>query len=42
MTRANTALTLVIAFNYGGRGELAKAARQLAAEIAAGRLTASA
>ena len=39
ITRANTALTLVIAFNYGGRGEIAKAARQLAAEIAAGGMT---
>ena len=38
LTRANTALTLIIAFNYGGRGEIAKAAQRLAREVAAGRL----
>jgi undecaprenyl diphosphate synthase len=38
LTRNNTALTLVIAFNYGARGEIAKAARRLAEEVAAGRL----
>lgn len=38
LTRANTVLTLVIAFNYGSRGEIAKAARRLAAEVAAGDL----
>ena len=38
LTRANTALTLVIAFNYGSRGEIAKAARRLASDVAAGRL----
>jgi undecaprenyl diphosphate synthase len=42
MTRENTALTLVIAFNYGSRAEIAKAARQLAEDVAAGRLPASA
>ena len=42
ITSGNTALTLVIAFNYGGRGEIAKAARRLAGEVAAGRLDASA
>ncbi|MCJ8147696.1 isoprenyl transferase [Shinella sedimenti] len=41
-TRANTGITLVIAFNYGARDEIARAARQLAAEVAAGRLEASA
>ena len=38
LTSANTALTLVIAFNYGSRQELARAARHLAQEAAAGRL----
>lgn len=38
LTRANTGLTLVVAFNYGGRAEIAEAARALAAEVAAGRL----
>ena len=31
----NTALTLAIAFNYGARAEIAKAARRLAEEVAA-------
>lgn len=38
LTAGNTALTLVIAFNYGARGEIVRAARQLAEEVAAGRL----
>jgi undecaprenyl diphosphate synthase len=38
LTRGNQALTLVIAFNYGARAEIAKAARRLAEEVAAGRL----
>ncbi len=38
ITSANTALTLVIAFNYGGRGEIAKAVRRLAAKVAEGTL----
>jgi undecaprenyl diphosphate synthase len=38
-TSQNTALNLNICFNYGARGELAKAARRLAEEVAAGRLT---
>lgn len=38
LTRANEALTLIIAFNYGARAEIAKAARKLAEEVAAGRL----
>src|SRR5688572_14285971 len=38
LTRRNKKLTLVIAFNYGGRAELVDAARSIAAEAAAGRL----
>jgi undecaprenyl diphosphate synthase len=37
-TRTNTALTLVVAFNYGSRQEIARAARRLAEQVAAGRL----
>ena len=37
-TRGNTGLTLVMAFNYGGRDELIDACRVLAREIEAGRL----
>jgi undecaprenyl diphosphate synthase len=39
LTSLNTALTLVVAFNYGSRAEIAKAARHLASEVAAGRLS---
>ena len=39
LTRANTGLVLVVAFNYGARQEIARAARQLATEVAAGRLS---
>ena len=38
LTRRNRRMTLVIAFNYGGRAELADAARSIAREAAAGRL----
>jgi len=38
LTRHNTGLTLVVAFNYGARQEIARAARRAAAEVAAGRL----
>jgi undecaprenyl diphosphate synthase len=38
LTRANTALNLVVAFNYGGRDEIVRAARKAAGDIAAGRL----
>jgi undecaprenyl diphosphate synthase len=38
LTADNTALTLSFAFNYGGREELADAARLLARQVAAGRL----
>ncbi|MCE2482312.1 MAG: isoprenyl transferase [Alphaproteobacteria bacterium] len=39
-TRGNEALTLVVALNYGGRDEIVRACRSLAAEVAAGRLAA--
>jgi undecaprenyl diphosphate synthase len=42
LTKDNNKLTLVVAFNYGGRQEIARAAQRLAAEVAAGRLPASA
>jgi undecaprenyl diphosphate synthase len=38
VTRANTGLTLVIAFNYGGRQEIAGAMRRLARLAAEGRI----
>ena len=37
-TAANTALTLIIAFNYGSRGEMVRAIRSIAEDVAAGRL----
>jgi undecaprenyl diphosphate synthase len=38
LTRANEKFTLVIAFNYGGRQEIARAAARIAEEARAGRL----
>jgi undecaprenyl diphosphate synthase len=38
LTRGNTGLVLVVAFNYGARQEIARAARRAAADVAAGRL----
>jgi undecaprenyl diphosphate synthase len=38
LTRYNRGLTLAVAFNYGGRQEIAEAARRLAVEAAAGGL----
>ena len=37
-TKDNNKLTLIVAFNYGGRQEIARAAQRLAAEVAAGRM----
>jgi undecaprenyl diphosphate synthase len=38
LTQANTALNLTIAFNYGARDEIARAARRIAAHVAEGGL----
>lgn len=38
LTRANSALNLVIAFNYGARDEIVRAAQRLAADAVAGRV----
>src|SRR4029077_17903847 len=38
LTKNNDALTLVVAFNYGARQEIARAARRIAEEIGQGRL----
>ncbi|MGH6767802.1 MAG: isoprenyl transferase [Xanthobacteraceae bacterium] len=42
LTRYNDKLTLVVAFNYGARQEIARAAQRLAAKVAAGELPAEA
>jgi undecaprenyl diphosphate synthase len=41
LTRRNDGLTLVVAFNYGARQEIARAAQRLAAEVRDGRLAAA-
>ncbi|MFL4970427.1 MAG: isoprenyl transferase [Xanthobacteraceae bacterium] len=38
LTRGNDGLVLVVAFNYGARQEIARAARRLAAEVRDGRI----
>jgi len=38
LTRGNSGLLLVVAFNYGGRQEIARAARRMAADVAGGRV----
>ncbi|MDB5530161.1 MAG: isoprenyl transferase [Devosia sp.] len=38
-TAANTGLTLIVAFNYGGKAEITDATRLIAREVAAGRLS---
>jgi undecaprenyl diphosphate synthase len=38
LTRDNRHLTLVVAFNYGARQEIARAAKRIAAEVVAGRM----
>ena len=42
LTRDNRQLTLVVAFNYGARQEIARAAKRIAAEVMAGRMEFSA
>jgi undecaprenyl diphosphate synthase len=39
VTRGNDGLTLVVAFNYGGRQEIARAVQHLAVEVSHGRLS---
>ena len=38
LTRANTGLMLVVAFNYGARDEIARAVRRIAEDVASGAL----
>ncbi|BCJ90769.1 isoprenyl transferase [Terrihabitans soli] len=38
LTRNNTALTLVVAFNYGSRQEIAASVQKIAADVAAGKI----
>ena len=38
LTRDNTKLNLVVAFNYGSRQEITRAARAMAADVAAGKI----
>src|SRR4029079_10313367 len=38
LTRGSTGLTLIVAFNYGARQEIARAAKRMAEQVAAGKL----
>ena len=38
LTRGNTSLLLVVAFNYGARNEIARAVRRIAKDVASGAL----
>ena len=38
LTKSNTSLTLIVAFNYGARQEITRAARRIAEEVTQGRL----
>ncbi|WP_428033062.1 isoprenyl transferase [Ancylobacter sp.] len=40
LTQANTGVTLTVAFNYGARNEMARAAQSLARQVAAGEIRA--
>jgi undecaprenyl diphosphate synthase len=42
LTRGNTGLSLIVAFNYGARQEIVRAAKRMAAEVAQGMLDPSA
>src|SRR5256885_9303442 len=42
LTKSNSRLVLVVAFNYGARQEIARAARRMAAAVAAGELAVNA
>ena len=42
VTRGNTSMQLIIALSYGGREEIVEAARAIATEVAAGRMSADA